>query len=152
MFTFMFFFLGLAACMCAGLVCLALIRSMRESHSRMISQNDKDAWHQLKNAMMDLYWKYESKETPTQKSLRSWATTLVICSGLCLLGIALEIKYDQTISTDRICDGLVGTQTVTVSKMVPSHARLHKASVKASSSKSDASIKKDSSDNPSMTK
>lgn len=110
--TFMFFSLGLSACIVGGLVCFAMARTMKGTPVSQLSPEDRVAWHQIKIAMMDLYSKYEVKETPTQRSLRSWAGTLVICAGLCLIGVVMEVEFDQRITMENVFAGFLGPQKV----------------------------------------
>lgn len=126
MVTFLFFFFGLALCLFAGVVCLALAKSMKGTPHEHLSADDRLAWYQIKAAMRDLYSRYEIRETPLQHSLRSWAGTLVICAGLCLIGIVLEVEYDQRISVDNIFSGLTGEHPVSTCRAPYRMARPHK--------------------------
>jgi len=110
MFTATFFFLGLAVCIFAGLICFALAKSAKAS--AQLPPNERAAWNRLKIAIMELYSRYESTETPRQKALRSWTGTLVICAGLCMIGIVLEVRYNSFISARTVVSGLMGEQHV----------------------------------------
>ncbi|MFZ1933245.1 MAG: hypothetical protein WCB27_22115 [Thermoguttaceae bacterium] len=110
MFVATFFFLGLAVCIFAGLICFTLARSARQTVQ--LPPNERAAWNRLKIAIMELYSRYESTETSKQKSLRSWAGTLVICAGLCMIGIVLEVRYNTMISARSIVSGLTGEHHV----------------------------------------
>jgi hypothetical protein len=110
MFVATFFFLGLAVCIFAGLICFALARTARQTVQ--LPPNERAAWNRLKIAIMELYSRYESTETPRQKALRSWTGTLVICAGLCMIGIVLEVRYNMLISTRSVVSGLTGEQHV----------------------------------------
>lgn len=136
-----FFFLGLAICTFAGLVCWTMARSIkkaqkRASHVDRPAIDEKVMWLELKAALADLYSRYELRESPRQKSLRSWAGTLIICAGLCMIGILIEVEYGQTITIDRICAGFVGPQHVSVPIAAP-HASLASANHLADSQLSD---------------
>ena len=74
--------------------------------------NERAAWNRLKIAIMELYSRYESTETPKQKALRSWTGTFAICAGLCMIGIVLEVRYNQMVSARSIVAGLTGEQHV----------------------------------------
>jgi len=108
MVTATFFCLGLAVCIFAGLICFSLARSARKALAAELPPNEKAAWNRLKIAIMELYSRYESTETPRQKALRSWAGTLVICAGLCMIGIVLEVRYNSLISVKSVVTGLTG--------------------------------------------
>jgi hypothetical protein len=113
MFTATFFFLGLSVCILAGLVCFAMARALKTANAAAAIQpsaDEKAAWERLKKALVELHSRYEGLETAKEKTLRSWAGTLVICSGLCMIGILLETRYDQLISVKSVVSGLVGHQ------------------------------------------
>jgi hypothetical protein len=76
--------------------------------SKQPALDEKAAWLQIKAALVDLYSRYELRESPRQKSLRSWAGTFVICAGLCMIGILLEVEYNQFISVREVVSGLLG--------------------------------------------
>jgi len=108
-----FFFLGLAICIFAGLICFSVAKSIQKKERQADRANqpaidEKVAWLQIKSALADLYSRYELRESPKQKALRSWAGTLVICAGLCMIGILLEVEYNQFISFDQVLSGLLG--------------------------------------------
>jgi hypothetical protein len=112
MVTATFFFLGLAICIFAGLICFSMARSMQKArYAAQTNQpaiDEKAVWLQLKAALVDLYSRYEARESPRQKALRSWAGTLVICAGLCMIGILLEVEYNQFISIDQLLSSFTG--------------------------------------------
>lgn len=118
MFTATFFFLGLALCIFAGLVCFALARSLKAAHAANTIQpspDEKAAWERLKKALVELHSRYEGVETSKEKTLRSWAGTLLICSGLCMIGILLETRYDHFITIRSVVSGLTGERSVSPS-------------------------------------
>jgi hypothetical protein len=126
MFTATFFFLVLALCIFSGLVCFAMARSLRAAsvaNTVQPSPDEKAAWERLKKALVELHSRYEGLETPREKLLRSWAGTSLICSGLCMIGILLETRYDTFISVKSVVSGLVGGQKVAVPP--PVQARHH---------------------------
>jgi hypothetical protein len=137
MFTATFFFLGLAVCIFAGLVCFAFARSIKAANAANTIQpspDEKAAWERLKKALVELHSRYEGVETSKEKTLRSWAGTLVICSGLCMIGILLETRYDTIISMKTVVSGLVGERTI--APQVPSHPEApHATPAPASKSK-----------------
>ena len=110
MFVATFFFLGLAVCIFAGLICFALARNAKQTVQ--LPPNERAAWNRLKIAIMELYSRYESTETTKQKALRSWTGTLAICAGLCMIGVVLEVRYNEMVSARSIVAGLTGEQHV----------------------------------------
>ena len=131
MFTATFFFLGLAICIFAGLICFALSRSLKAANAANAIQPSPDeraAWERLKKALVELHSRYESTETAKEKTLRSWVGTLVICAGLCMIGIVLEARYDQLISVKSVVSGLVGEQHVAPQLAAPLRPARRRAS------------------------
>jgi hypothetical protein len=110
MFVATFFFLGLAVCIFAGLICFTLARTAKQNVQ--LPPNERAAWNRLKIAIMELYSRYESTETPKQKALRSWTGTLAICAGLCMIGIVMEVRYNTMITTRSVVSGLTGEQHI----------------------------------------
>jgi hypothetical protein len=108
MFYASLFFLGLSVCIFAGLLCFALARSVKRLPSNQPFPSEKAAWNQIKVAILDLYSRFDNEETVRQKALRSWSGTLVICAGLCLIGILLEVQYNQPITIDYLAKCYVG--------------------------------------------
>jgi hypothetical protein len=126
MFAATFFFLGLAVCIFAGLICYTLARSAKQTVQ--LPPNERAAWNRLKVAIMELYSRYESTETPKQKALRSWTGTFAICAGLCMIGIVLEVRYNTMISTRSVVSGLTGEQQVSPQQLqrfnpAPTHGK-----------------------------
>jgi hypothetical protein len=112
-----FFCLGLAVCIFAGLICFAMAKSAKTAMTVQLPPNERAAWNRLKIAIMELYSRYESTETTRQKSLRSWAGTLVICAGLCMIGIVLEVRYNNVISARSVVSGLTGEHPLAPEQM-----------------------------------
>ena len=105
-----------------------LLRAGRSAKQTVqLPPNERAAWNRLKIAIMELYSRYESTETPRQKALRSWAGTLVICAGLCMIGIVLEVRYNTMISTRSVVSGLTGEQPLSPRQLQrcsnPGHAQ-----------------------------
>jgi hypothetical protein len=134
MFTGTFFFLVLALCIFGGLVCFAMARSLRAAsvaNTVQPSPDEKAAWERLKKALVELHSRYEGLETPKEKLLRSWAGTSLICSGLCMIGILLETRYDTLITVKSVVSGLVGGQKVNMPPPAqPRHHDEHAKSAK----------------------
>jgi hypothetical protein len=112
MFYASLFFFGLSVCTFACLLCFALAKSLNRMPINQPFPSEKAAWNQIKVAIMDLYMRFDHEETPKQKALRSWAGTLVICAGLCMIGILLEVQYNQPITIDYLASCYVGEKTV----------------------------------------
>jgi hypothetical protein len=108
MVTATFFCLGLAVCIFAGLVCFAMGKCAKKALAVQLPPNERAAWNRLKIAIMELYSRYESMETPKQRALRSWTGTLVICAGLCMIGIVLEVRFNSAISARTVVSNLMG--------------------------------------------
>jgi hypothetical protein len=117
MFTATFFFLGLAVCLFAGLFCWSLARAAKTTKGPNMPAEEKAAWDQIKNAIIELHSRYESTETPKQKTLRSWAGTCIICAGLCMIGILLEAEYDKLITPESIFSSWVRPTTVSCQRI-----------------------------------
>jgi hypothetical protein len=100
-----FFFLALSVCIFAGLVCYSLANSIKMARVAHMPASEHERWEQIKMAILDLHSRYESTESPKQKALRSWAGTLVICAGLCMIGILLEVRYNSFISPKTVISG-----------------------------------------------
>lgn len=134
MVTATFFCLGLAVCVFAGLVCYASAKSVKAASASQVNQvspSEMASWNRLKAALVELHSRYEVKETAKEKALRSWAGTLVICAGLCMIGILLEARYNSFITVKTICSGLVGEQRVVpqnMPKFIPDHLQNKPAS------------------------
>jgi len=112
MFTATIFFMGLALCIFASLICFGTAKTIKVNHAMQPPSFEKATWSQIQAALVDLYSRYESRESARQKALRSWAGTLTICSGLCMIGILLEVRYNELISVKSVVGGLVGGQQV----------------------------------------
>ena len=120
MVTATFFFMGFAVCIFAGLICFALAKAVKTTIAVQLPPNERAAWNRLRIAITELHSRYENMETPRQRALRSWTGTLVICSGLCMIGILLETRYDRVISMKGIVSGMTGEQVV-VPQQVEKH-------------------------------
>jgi hypothetical protein len=118
-----FFFLTLSICIFAGLICFSMARLFQKAKAEHVPADEKATWEELKTAIRELHSRYESTESPRQKALRSWAGTLVICAGLCMIGILLETQYNKLISPRSIISGLFEKPCVTqrMSHPAPAH-------------------------------
>jgi hypothetical protein len=104
MFAASLFFLGLAVCLFASLSCFALAKFVKWDSASQSSPEYAAVWNQIKTAVQ-MYSQNPPEESTTQKALRSWTGTLVICAGLCMIGILLEVDYDRPITTDSVVAG-----------------------------------------------
>ena len=88
------------------------LKAANAAHAIQPSPDERAAWERLKKALVELHSRYEGLETAKEKTLRSWVGTLVICAGLCMIGILLEARYDGMISVKSVVSGMVGDQHV----------------------------------------
>jgi hypothetical protein len=121
MFAATMFFLGLAICIFGGLICFWMAKFSKSAKTADQTPNETAAWNQIKTALIGLYSQYENKETSRQKVLRSWAGTLVICAGICMIGVLLEVEYNQRISMDTIISGFVPQPRISAQSMMHMH-------------------------------
>jgi hypothetical protein len=112
MFTATFFFFALAVCLVAGLVLFSLVQSCKPAVDVDSPNGGTSAWSRCKSALAHLHSTKTADNAPTHKALRSWAGTLLICSGLCMIGVVLEAEYGGRISSNSVFAGLLGEPTV----------------------------------------
>jgi hypothetical protein len=123
MFAASLFFLGLAVCLFASLTCFTLAKFVKWDRTSQSSPEYAAVWNQIKTAVK-MYSQNQPEESTTQKTLRSWTGTLVICAGLCMIGILLEVNYDRPISADSVIAGFVPIARVPGAKQHPGqHAK-----------------------------
>ena len=142
MVTATLFFLGLAVCIFAGLMCWATARSAKTAMAAPLPPNERAAWNRLKIALLELYSRYESTETPKQQALRSWTGTLVICAGLCMIGIVLEVRFNNMITPRTVVSNLMGEHTVRVPQAPPKHNPAHTMQTKATATQATQTTEK----------
>ena len=134
MFTASFYFLGLAASICAALFCLSTgkragrcaevdldaLRAATDclpmggravaeiAPSAMIKEltwDEKIKVSNIKAIWLRLYYQCKKKAVEKQKAMYSWARTLSLCALLCLSGVLLEAEFDQPITFSTIIAG-----------------------------------------------
>ncbi|MCE5268236.1 MAG: hypothetical protein LLG00_10165 [Planctomycetaceae bacterium] len=121
MFTATLVCLGLSACIFAGLVCYRIISVMKAARVANSSRH-LVSWDNVKTAVAGRYARYERKEGPWQRALRSWAGTLIICAGMCMVGVALEVQYNRPITVKNVVSGFVQQPRVSAQMCKP---RMH---------------------------
>lgn len=118
MFAATLFCLGVAISIFVGLVCYWLATFSKSARTETTT-GETVAWNNIKTALIGLYSQYEKKETSKQRALRSWAGTMVICAGICMIGVLLEAKYNQLITVETIVAGFVPRQHVSEQACLP---------------------------------
>jgi hypothetical protein len=105
-------FLVLAGLMVLALICTSLLKQpnwIRKGRPAKtpIPQNDKVVWDEIKATWTE--WDTHCKESklPKQKTLLSWGRTFALCTGLCLIGVLLEVEFDCSVTVDHILAGLI---------------------------------------------
>jgi SAM-dependent MidA family methyltransferase len=112
MFAALLFLLGFAGCLFAGLVCFSLAKFVKWDSGSRSSPEYTAIWNEFKTAIK-MYSQNTPEESPTEKALRSWTGTLVICAGLCMIGILLEVDYGRPITPESIAAGFFPIARVT---------------------------------------
>lgn len=69
------------------------------------SIDEKAKWQEMKALWMSCYAKCQERALLKQKSTYRLARTMVLCASLCLIGVVLEITFDEPITFDRIVAG-----------------------------------------------
>lgn len=135
MFTATMYFLGLAGFIVAALACLSKGRSTprsvevelpalrtaavcflagcraadRGSSSADVAAaaEEKAKWREMKALWLQWYDHCQEQAVLKRQALLSWGRTLVVCSLLCLVGVYLEVHFDEPISIGKIFAGLL---------------------------------------------
>jgi hypothetical protein len=101
------FFLGLASCIVAASVCLSIGRLMHVNNS--ITKGDTEpawdkekAWDEMKAAFFVWYVRYMNRESENRQKVLSWARTFLLCAGLCLIGVCVQVEMDEAASIPNI--------------------------------------------------
>ncbi len=134
MFTASFYFLGLAASICAALFCLSIgkrtgkcaevdLDALRAATVclpiggraatdiaptamfKELTWDEKLKMSNIKAIWLRLYYQCKKKALEKQKAMYSWARTLSLCALLCLAGVLLEAEFDQPITFSTILAG-----------------------------------------------
>jgi hypothetical protein len=109
-------FLALAGLMVLVLICTSLLRRLGRIHKGWPTEataprNDKVVWDEIKATWTE--WDTHCKESkmPRKKALLSWGRTFALCTGLCLIGVLLEVEFDCSVTVDHILAGLIPSRS-----------------------------------------
>jgi hypothetical protein len=145
MFTAIFYFLGLDACIVGILFCcwiakhagqhvevdVRILSATASCLSRVSQKPTWDAnakWHDLKLAWMAWFARCQETTKLRQQAMYSWARTLALCAALCLVGAFLEVEFGESISIDHIVAGIRQSPSVeAVSRTIASCPRHHES-------------------------
>lgn len=133
MFIASYYFLGVAASICATLffltsgkragkkvevdlntlyaatVCLQTERRMTGDDLSVLYEDlaleEKAKWNNLKSLWMRWYEQCKEMAILKQKAMYSWARTMSLCSVLCLIGVFLEAQFNQPITLQAVLSG-----------------------------------------------
>jgi hypothetical protein len=124
MFTATLYFLGMAGCLVAASVCLSIGRLLKV-RSSVATEDENPAWYgtrtwdEMKATFIVWYVRCQEREAANRKTILSWARTLLLCAGLCLIGVCLEVQFDQTITSSQIVAGLRQPHIVSTTSQPP---------------------------------
>jgi hypothetical protein len=113
MFTAAFYFVGLAGFIVGASACLTLGRQagkrvevdladLRTASIGLLTAGRKPTWDEMRAMWMKWYAQCQEKAVLKQKATYSWARTLALCAMLCIVGVLLEVEFDEPISAPRI--------------------------------------------------
>lgn len=106
MLTAALFCFGVAAFIVAASVCLSIGRLLRVNAVAALDKkrewDGKTTWEDMKAAFLVYYMRCQEKEAANRKRVLSWARTLLICAVLCLIGLGVQIEFDETASLQQI--------------------------------------------------
>jgi hypothetical protein len=112
MLTCTFIFLGVAGFIVAISLFLSTTRQVAAFDTRMpwkeedIPKWDRRAnWHEIKTAWIVWYARCQEGGALERQKMRSWARTFALCAALCLVGVMLEIHFNDSITLPRILAG-----------------------------------------------
>jgi hypothetical protein len=107
MLTLALYFLGLAGFVVAASVCLSIGRLLKV-HSSVATFDEDPAWFgmtswdEVKSTFIVWYVRCQAREFDNRRTILSWARTLLLCAGLCCIGVCLELEFDETVSLSQI--------------------------------------------------
>ena len=148
MFTASLYFLGIAASICAALFFLATGKRAEKSveaetgrlHAASIDSSterqmtlgdlsssmcqnlpseEKARLSDWKSLWVQSYIHVKRKAFLKQKAMYSWARTMALCAGLCLLGIVLKVELDERMSASQITSGFTHQHPVATNSQTP---------------------------------
>ncbi len=111
MLTSAFYFFGMAGLLVAASVCFSIGRVLKV-HGSLVTGDEDPAWYgartwdEMKATFIVWYARCQEREAKNRKMILSWARTLLLCAGLCLIGLYLELQFDQTVSVSQIAASL----------------------------------------------
>jgi len=106
----MLYFFGMAGFLVAGSVCFSIFRLLKV-HGVISSIDDNPAWSgtrkwdEMKATLIVWYTRCQEREAANRRAILSWARTFALCAALCVIGVCLEVQFDQTITFSRIIAG-----------------------------------------------
>ena len=118
MFAATWYFLGLAGCLLATLLCFTRgkkagrrvevdLADLRVASLCLVSAGSKPTWHAIRAMWMKWYLQCQHTAVRKQKAMYSWSRTSALCAVLCLIGVLLEAEYGKPISASTILAGFV---------------------------------------------
>jgi hypothetical protein len=126
MFAATWYFLGLAGCLFAALLCFTRgkqagrsvqvdLADLRVASLCLVSAGSKPTWHAIRTMWMKWYLQCQQTAIRKQKAMYSWSRTSALCAILCLVGVLLEAEYDKPISASTILSGFMHSRPAAAS-------------------------------------
>jgi len=124
MFTATLFFLGMAAFAVAASVCLSIGKLVKAGVNgaaldKKPAWDGKTTWEELKEACLEWYARCQEREAANRLKILSWARTFLLCAGLCLVGVGLQVEYDEAVSVPQIVSYLKRPHPVSTRSQLP---------------------------------
>ena len=130
MFAATWYFLGLAGCLFAALLCFTRgkracrhvevdLADLRVASLCLVTAGTQPTWQAIKTMWMKWYLHCQETAIRKQAALYSWSRTLALCAVLCLIGVLLEAEYDRPISVSEILAGIIQSRPVAASSQRP---------------------------------
>ena len=97
----------------AAVCFLSGCRAADRGHAAAADNQDETAqenltkWREMKTLWLQWYVHCQDRAMLKRKTLLSWARTMVVCALLCMLGIYIEVHFDEQISLNGIFNGLL---------------------------------------------
>ena len=121
MFSATFYFLGLAGFLIAASACLTRgkranqhinidLSDLHAASMGLVVAGNKPTWNEIRSLWMKWYASCQEKAILKQQATYSWARTLALCAALCLIGVLLEVEFDERISAARVWSNLFPSQ------------------------------------------
>ena len=124
MFAAMLYFLAAAGFFEATAVCLWMVRLLRPDDGASMGDvrpmwARKTNWDEVKASFLVWYARCQEREATNRKTVLSWARTCALCTTLCMIGICLEVEFDESISVSHLIAGLIRTPVATANSESP---------------------------------